>query len=60
MYYITNGTGYYAGKCYSDKRTPVWKSHYTRAIPFDSIEAAKEVAEYDRIFYLGIAYMVED
>ncbi|ASU03351.1 hypothetical protein [Pseudoalteromonas phage J2-1] len=60
MYYITNGTEYYAGKCCSDSRIPVWKSHYTRAISFNSMEEAMDVAKADRLFYLGIEFICED
>lgn len=60
IYYITNGTEYYAGRCFSDSRLPVWKSHYTRAISFNSIEEAMELAKADQLFYLGVEFICED
>lgn len=45
MYYIINNEErYYAGKCYSDKRTPVWKNHSTRAMGFETMKEALDFA----------------
>ena len=58
MYYILgNDYRYYAGKCSSDKRTPVWKSCKTRALSFNTIEDAISKAKQDNVFYLGIDYV---
>lgn len=60
MFYITDGcTRYYAGKCCSDNRTPVWKGHHTRALPFNEMKEAIDFAKSENIFFLGVEYIVE-
>lgn len=61
MYYIVNNSEqYYAGKCVSDNRTPVWKSHYTRALQFEDMKTALNFAKSEKIFFLGIEWVNED
>lgn len=60
MYYIINNAQrYYAGKCCHDKRTHVWKDHYSRALYFDTMERALEFAKQENIFFLGVEYKEE-
>lgn len=60
MYYIiSNDQRYYAGKCCSDNKTPVWKDHHVRALYFDTMEKALNFAKKENIFFLGVEYKEE-
>lgn len=60
MYYIMNNEErYYAGKCCSDNRTPVWKNHHSRALEFGTMDEAIEFAKKEKIFFLGVEYKGE-
>lgn len=60
MYYIINAfEQYYAGKCCSDNKTPVWKNHWTRAIGFTYIEEALDFAKSGDIFWLSVKFIRE-
>ena len=60
MYYIvSNDQRYYAGKCCSDNKTPVWKNHHSRALDFETMEKALDFAKKENILFLGVEYKEE-
>ncbi|AUR94269.1 hypothetical protein NVP1193O_138 [Vibrio phage 1.193.O._10N.286.52.C6] len=60
MYYLTDGcTRYYAGQDCSNARIPVWKNHWSRALPFDTMKSAIDFANNNNVGFLGVEYINE-